>query len=223
MSVSTFVLVHGAWHGAWCWERLVPELEIRGHAAIAMDLPVEDGAATFDDYALVVTEAAARVDGDVVLVGHSLGSMVIPLVAAARPTAALVFLCGVIPNLDGMPWDDARQMEEPGTFEGLSRDADDSTAWSTLEAATNAFYSDCTPDGAKRAYERLRRQNRWSYPEGTRRSSPAPANSAMGLSPRWPTRRSSRARVGGRPSPRTPVSTGAETPACDAPHLPIRA
>src|SRR5260221_10947192 len=37
--VSTFVLVHGAWHGAWCWERLVPELEARGHASIAMDLP----------------------------------------------------------------------------------------------------------------------------------------------------------------------------------------
>ena len=52
--MSTFVLVHGAWHGAWCWERFVPELEIRGHTAIAMNLPVEDGAATFDDYALVV-------------------------------------------------------------------------------------------------------------------------------------------------------------------------
>jgi hypothetical protein len=50
-------------------------------------------------------------------------------------------------------------MEEPGTFDGLSVDADGSTAWSTLEAATNAFYSDCRPYDAKRAYERLRRQN----------------------------------------------------------------
>ena len=137
----------------------MPELEVRGHTAIAMDLPVEDGAATFDDYALVVTEAAASVDGDVVLVGHSLGSMVIPLVAAARPASAIVFLCGVIPNLHGTPWDDAPQLEEPGTFDGLVTDADGSSVWSTLEAATHAFYSDCTPDDARRAYQRLRRQN----------------------------------------------------------------
>ena len=85
------MLVHGAWHGGWCWERLIPELAARGHDAIAMDLPVEDGSATFEDYASVVIEVAASATDDVVLVGHSLGSMVIPLVAAARPVAATVF------------------------------------------------------------------------------------------------------------------------------------
>ena len=170
--MSTFVLVHGAWHGAWCWERLVPELETRGHTSIAMDLPVDDGSATFDDYARAVTEAARGVDGDVVLVGHSLGSMVIPLVATTRPASAMIFLCGLIPNFHGTPWDDAPKMEEPGIFDGLSHDADGSTAWSTLEAATDAFYSDCAPDDARRAFERLRHQNSkslWgrSYPLDT--------------------------------------------------------
>jgi hypothetical protein len=72
--VSTFVLVHGAWHGAWCWSRLLPELEARGHRSVVMDLPVEDGDATFEEYA------------DVVLVGHALGAMVLPLVAASPST-----------------------------------------------------------------------------------------------------------------------------------------
>jgi len=36
--VTTFGLIHGAWHGAWCWERLIPELERRGHRAVAVDL-----------------------------------------------------------------------------------------------------------------------------------------------------------------------------------------
>ena len=40
--MTTFALVHGAWHGAWCWERLVPEIEGHGHAAIAVDLPCDD-------------------------------------------------------------------------------------------------------------------------------------------------------------------------------------
>lgn len=157
--MSTFVLIHGAWHGAWCWERLVPELEARGHVSIAMDLPVEDGSATFADYAQVVIEAAAGVEEDVVLVGHSLGSMVLPLVAARRRTTAMVFLCGVIPNRGGSPWDDAPRMEEPGTFDGLVANGDGSTTWSTLDAATRAFYDDCVPDDARRAYERLRSQN----------------------------------------------------------------
>ena len=34
-----FILVHGGFHGAWCWERLVPELEACGHKALAIDLP----------------------------------------------------------------------------------------------------------------------------------------------------------------------------------------
>jgi pimeloyl-ACP methyl ester carboxylesterase len=55
--MSTFLLVHGAWHGAWCWSKLVPELEALGHKTIVFDLPShgEDktpaGDVTLDDYA----------------------------------------------------------------------------------------------------------------------------------------------------------------------------
>ena len=34
-----FVLVHGTSFGAWCWDRVIPELERLGHTAIAVDLP----------------------------------------------------------------------------------------------------------------------------------------------------------------------------------------
>ena len=37
--MGTFVLVHGAWHGAWCWYKVVPRLEQAGHRVIAPDLP----------------------------------------------------------------------------------------------------------------------------------------------------------------------------------------
>ena len=52
--MTTFVLVHGGWHGAWCWELLAAELTSRGHRAIAMDLPTEDPTAGAERYAEVV-------------------------------------------------------------------------------------------------------------------------------------------------------------------------
>ena len=142
-----------------------------------MDLPVDDGTATFEDYARCVLPSCAGAD-DIVLVGHSLGSMVIPLVAAERAAGTMVFLCGVVPNFAGSPWHDAPAMEAPGTFEGLTQRDDGATSWSTLEAATNAFYGHCSPADAHWAYERLRPQNSGSlfdrsypldhWPEGRR-------------------------------------------------------
>src|SRR3954470_22180640 len=92
----TFVLVHGAWHGAWCWEALLPELGERGVEALAVDLPSDDPDAGLADYAATVLEAVGARE-DVVLVGHSLGGITIPLVAAQRPVRALAFVCALVP------------------------------------------------------------------------------------------------------------------------------
>ena len=55
--MTTFALVHGGYHGAWCWERLTPLLQQAGHGVVTMDLPLEDSTATFDTYADVVCAA----------------------------------------------------------------------------------------------------------------------------------------------------------------------
>jgi pimeloyl-ACP methyl ester carboxylesterase len=83
--MTTFALVHGAWHGAWCWEQLTPLLQQAGHDVVTMDLPIEDGAATFDTYADVVCAAIDGRGEDVVLVGHSMSGATVALVAARRP------------------------------------------------------------------------------------------------------------------------------------------
>ena len=55
--MSTFVLVHGAWHGGWCWEKLTPILEASGHRVVTPDLPGRGpesqplSGLTLDDYA----------------------------------------------------------------------------------------------------------------------------------------------------------------------------
>src|SRR6202171_5127209 len=96
--MTTFGLVHGGYHGAWCWEHLTPLLEQAGHGVAVMDLPLADSAATFETYADVVWGSLADCGDDVVLVGHSYAGNTIPLVAARRPLRHLVYLCAMIPR-----------------------------------------------------------------------------------------------------------------------------
>ena len=158
----TFGLVHGAWHGAWCWDLLVPELEQRGFPCVAVDLPTEDPAAGAGEYAALVGKALAGAPGDVVLVGHSMGGLTIPVVATLRPVRLLVYLCALLPQ-PGRSM--AEQIHDGGVFipawiELVRRQIghpDGSSEWQP-EAAMEAFYHDCPPEAARWAASKLRRQ-----------------------------------------------------------------
>jgi len=52
--------VHGAWHGGWACDALIPELEARGHRVVAPDLPCEDVNVGAAEYAQVVIDAPRR-------------------------------------------------------------------------------------------------------------------------------------------------------------------
>jgi pimeloyl-ACP methyl ester carboxylesterase len=97
--MSTFCLVHGAWHGPWVWELVAPELEARGHRVLAPELPCDDVEATFDTYADAVS-AALESEEAPVIVGHSLAGMTTPRVAGRFPGSRLVFVCAYL-RLDG--------------------------------------------------------------------------------------------------------------------------
>jgi pimeloyl-ACP methyl ester carboxylesterase len=80
-----FVLVHGGYHGAWCWGRLLPLL---GDPAIAVDLPGRGSRpAPFDEVTIEVAARSVQNDLDqaglssVILVGHSLGGASLPVIA----------------------------------------------------------------------------------------------------------------------------------------------
>lgn len=106
--MSTFVLIHGGGDVGWSWHLVVAELEARGHAAIAPDLPADDDALTLEDYADAVVAAVGRRE-DVVVVGHSFGGFTAPLVADRLSADALVLLAGMIPAPGEPPerwWED---------------------------------------------------------------------------------------------------------------------
>lgn len=159
--MPTFALVHGSWHGAWCWTKLVPELEARGHSAVAMDLPIEDADADLTRYAEVVAEALRGIDDDVVLVGHSFAGSTIPLVARHRPLRRLVFLCALVPRPGASAAD--RYAGDPVFVEGFrgstaTRD-DGASYWADPDAAVRCFYHDCGATDATWAASRLRAQS----------------------------------------------------------------
>lgn len=76
--MSTYLLVHGAWHGAWCWRHVTPLLEQAGHQVMAPDLPGSGQDTTplaevsLAAYVACVTDLVDQADEPVILVGHSL-------------------------------------------------------------------------------------------------------------------------------------------------------
>jgi pimeloyl-ACP methyl ester carboxylesterase len=154
------VLVHGAYHGAWCWELLAPELERYGHRVTAVDLPISDPSAGAERYASVVVEATAGLDEPAV-VGHSMGGLVIPIVAAQRPVRRLVYLAAFLP-IPGRSMNAQRQAEP---IDGLV--APTTAEWTDLgddvwsigpRTATEIFFHDAPADLAAWAVARLRPQ-----------------------------------------------------------------
>jgi pimeloyl-ACP methyl ester carboxylesterase len=90
--MSTFVLIHGAWHGGWCWYKVIPLLEKKGHTVLAPDLPghgrdkIPVSAVSLQMYVDSICQLLDTQRESVVLVGHSMGgSMVITQAAEYRP------------------------------------------------------------------------------------------------------------------------------------------
>jgi pimeloyl-ACP methyl ester carboxylesterase len=165
--VTTFALVPGAWHGAWCWERVAPLLTAAGHAVLTMDLPCDDPAAGCAAYADVVLEAVADAGDDLVLVGHSAGGLTTPLVAAARPVERLVFLSALLP-LPGRPFTEQNRAEHILMRDyqaGVEPDDDGCRRWFDAELAERTLYSGCAAADAAWAFARLRPQSSTIYGE----------------------------------------------------------
>jgi pimeloyl-ACP methyl ester carboxylesterase len=153
-----FLLVHGGFHGAWCWERLIPELRRRGHEAVAIDLPGHGK--RVDEKASLAAYRDAVIDmieqGDV-LVGHSMGGFVVSVAAdaAAERLGHVMYLDAGLP-IEGQPMTAAGA----GNLSGLTSaieviDDGRRMRFRSDEAAIAFFYHDCSPDIAQWACSML--------------------------------------------------------------------
>jgi pimeloyl-ACP methyl ester carboxylesterase len=96
---ATIVLVHGAWHGAWCWELVVEQLRSAGKSVVAIDLPGHgDDPRSLGDLhsdAAALTDILDAVHGPVLLVGHSYGGAVITEAGVHPSVRRLVYVCAL--------------------------------------------------------------------------------------------------------------------------------
>jgi pimeloyl-ACP methyl ester carboxylesterase len=166
--VSTFALIHGGAHGGWCWEAVQPELARLGHASVAPDLPIEDPEAGALAWARVVADSLEGVGDDVVVVGHSMGGMCVPVVPSIRPVRRMVFLGAMIPVPGTVYLEYLAGESKAITFAGAGdlaeADVSDSPGLS-WELARDNFYHDVPEPIARAAWERLRPQTMTVFTE----------------------------------------------------------
>jgi pimeloyl-ACP methyl ester carboxylesterase len=169
MPLARFVLVHGGYHGAWCWNRLLPELAALGHDALAIDLP--GAGARFAEKATLASWRAALAEvietGDV-LVGHSLGGFAISIAADEVPekVGRLVYLSASVPVEDATMREAAIRLDTDWSatsgrrYENFVRVIDTPeqgpcTVVTDPAAAGEIFYHDCSPQEQAWAFEQL--------------------------------------------------------------------
>jgi pimeloyl-ACP methyl ester carboxylesterase len=146
--MARFLLVHGAWHGGWCWEQVVEELAARGHTATAPDLPCEDTDAGAAAYARAVGD-----DREAIVVAHSQAGLTIPLVAARLH----VFLAALVPT-PGEASNEDEAMDP--AFGGTLRDELGRSYWPDEETAAARMYPELATSTSARAFTLLRHQAR---------------------------------------------------------------
>ena len=141
MSGIEIVLVHGAWHGSWCWDRLRAELAGSGRVTHVVDLPsMASPADGLDADAKVVREKVDSIGRPVLLLGHSYGGIVVSQASVGAEVARLVYLAAFM--LDEGPFGP----EVPSEAETVPPPDDPITV----------FYGDVPADVARDAVSRLR-------------------------------------------------------------------
>jgi pimeloyl-ACP methyl ester carboxylesterase len=166
---ATVVLVHGAFHGGWCWARVMPGLAAHGVDATAVDLPGHAEGTTEPPADLHTDAAHVRavldaVDGPIVLVGHSYGGAVITEAAAGHPSVQrLVYLSAVMPaegeTIGATPPDVVIDEPPPAIVELMVPSDDGTTVTIAPHGVRATFYHDCSDDDVDFATARLSPQS----------------------------------------------------------------
>lgn len=168
--MTTYVLIHGAWHGAWCWEQIVPMLEQAGHTVHAPDLPGAGADPTplrdvnLDIWSRWLASYLDRLDEPAVLVGHSRGGVVISGASELIPqrVAGLAYLAAfMLKNGESMVssyWSDNSTVAQRALHL-----AEDGTAILLPEVARAQLYQRTPAAIAEQAISRLCAEPMWVH------------------------------------------------------------
>jgi pimeloyl-ACP methyl ester carboxylesterase len=156
--MSTLILVHGAWQGAWCWDRIAEELKSAGHGVHTPELPGHGQDKTpvrdisLDRYVDTVASEIGKAKGKAVLVGHSMAGIVISHVAERIPEriGSLIYASAYLLQ-DGQS---ITKVSEAATDSLVGPNMVPAADWSTIsikpEALRDVFASDAPNDDLQR-------------------------------------------------------------------------
>jgi pimeloyl-ACP methyl ester carboxylesterase len=151
-SNKTFLLIHGAWEGAWSWKETTVFLEQNGHTVKAIDLPGHGDDKTpiseinMTLYANRVKDELTKIEGQVILVGHSFGGFVVSQVAEEMPEKIekLVFIASAMPYKGKTAVEVFEEDEGSEFLENLIFSEDKSTATMSRETIKNIVFTCAT-------------------------------------------------------------------------------
>jgi pimeloyl-ACP methyl ester carboxylesterase len=152
--LSAYVLIHGAWHGGWCWHKVVTRLRKAGQRAIAPDLPSLGRDRTplqlvsLQTWTKSVCRALVAEAEPVILVGHSRAGAVISQAAEECPEKirALVYLAGYL-LADGESVSDKAKEDRQSLVGPNMQISQDRRSWTLREAAVRAaLYGECADE-----------------------------------------------------------------------------
>lgn len=161
--MASFLMIHGSWHGGWCFDRLRGAIEAAGHAMIAPDLPGMGGdarslaAATLDAWADFTIAQAHLLAGPVILCGHSRGGIVISQAAQRDPSAfaSLIYIAAMLAPAGRSFRDVLGEAGDAPFSAGLSPVANGLGVVLSPGSAIPAFYNCCTPEDQQSCAARL--------------------------------------------------------------------
>jgi pimeloyl-ACP methyl ester carboxylesterase len=162
-----YLLVHGAWGGAWCWDEVVKELDVRGESWRTVNLPSSqigiDPKSDLDFDAKVVADAANNVDGSVVLVGHSYAGAVITQAAPlVDHLVSLFYIAATVPDI-GQSHSDIARLVQVRTEMDSAIHLDRDVLHLDLELAALALYQESTSELREWAKSQLSTQTLASF------------------------------------------------------------
>jgi pimeloyl-ACP methyl ester carboxylesterase len=156
--MSTYVLIHGSWHGAWCWHKVIPRLQAAGHDVIAPDMPGHGrdwrppGPITMRDYVNTITAVLDRACEPVVLVAHSRGG----LAAEERPKKirTLIYLAALLLPSGNRLLDD---WPDPDSILWPKVDFNEAEGWDMIQSDIyrQSIYHDCSDEDVALSYALL--------------------------------------------------------------------
>jgi len=157
------ILVHGAFHGAWCWQKVIDYLRARNIEAMAIDLPGcgsgERLNGGLEDCATKLREVIEGENRPAVVCGHSLGGATITeSVDRESGVRHLVYLAALVPDVGETALDNAPELLV-GEIGKASERIENGSVIVDPEAAGRIFYHDCDMETRKWAVSKMCPQN----------------------------------------------------------------